>query len=74
MPDCQEISLYKGYKVIIEKQIFSLYNRGIFFEYVPGGNFMNLAEIETFLTIVNTKSITAPLIFYFCPSQLSAIV
>ena len=48
MPDCQEISLYKGYKVIIEKQIFSLYNRGIFFEYVPGGNFMNLAEIETF--------------------------
>ena len=70
MPDCQEISLYKGYKVIIEKQIFSLYNRGIFFEYVPGGNFMNLAEIETFLTIVNTKSITrtADLLFLSQPT------
>ena len=70
MPDCQEISLYKGYKVIIEKQIFSLYNRGIFFEYVPGGNFMNLAEIETFSTIVNTKSITrtADLLFLSQPT------
>ena len=33
---------------------------------------MNLAEIETFLTIVNTKSITVQRIFFFFPSLLSA--
>ena len=35
---------------------------------------MNLAEIETFLTIVNTRSITRQQIFCFCPSLQSAIV
>ena len=33
---------------------------------------MNLAEIETFLTIVNTKSITRTADLLFFPSLLSA--